>query len=274
MTITDYYVATDAMGSVTAILDDEGNVLERRSYDAFGEMTCMTPDGTPVAESPTSVDVGFQGQIRDAVSGLYQMGFRWHSPILGRWLSRDPIGLEGGGNLTAFVQNAPQIRADSMGLLDSATLSAPQLAEAGMTAKEISSIANISLAAALAAVSEATIKNMVNNFKNKSKGKDPCERAKDALRQAQKSLDTLDRLVTEHERYVANPSSYPKYDPKVVERMRGIENVKREWRDQIKKQLSQRSNTAKCVEILEEFMYQMCKCLHDPTTWFRSTWFR
>ena len=85
MTITDYYVTTDAMGSVTAILDDEGNVLERRSYDAFGEMTCMTPDGTPVAESPTGLDVGFQGQIRDEGNGLYQMGFRWYNPTIGRW---------------------------------------------------------------------------------------------------------------------------------------------------------------------------------------------
>lgn len=47
MTITNYYVASDAMGSTTSILDEEGTVLERRSYDAFGEMNCMTPDGTP-----------------------------------------------------------------------------------------------------------------------------------------------------------------------------------------------------------------------------------
>ncbi len=116
MTITDYYVATDTMGSVTAILDDEGNVLERRSYDAFGEMTCMTPDGTPVAESPTEVDVGFQGQIRDEFTGLYQMGYRWHNPMLGRWLSRDPIGILGGENVVAFVHNRPTNLSDSRGL--------------------------------------------------------------------------------------------------------------------------------------------------------------
>lgn len=116
MTITDYYVATDAMGSATAILDDEGNVLERRSYDAFGEMTCMTPDGTPVAESPTEVDVGSQGQVRDQVTGLYQMGFRWLNPNLGRWLSRDPIGLEGGRNLLMFAENNPVTKSDDFGL--------------------------------------------------------------------------------------------------------------------------------------------------------------
>jgi RHS repeat-associated protein len=117
MPVTDYYLTTDAMGSVTAILDEDGNVLERRSYDAFGEMTCMTPDGTPVAEGPTGVDVGFQGQIRDNVIDLCQMGFRWYNPALGRWMSRDPIGLLGGVNLCSFVINNPMKWDDSMGLL-------------------------------------------------------------------------------------------------------------------------------------------------------------
>jgi RHS repeat-associated protein len=104
------------MGSVTAILDDEGNVIEHRNYDAFGAMTCMTPDGTSVATSPTSVDVGFQGQIRDAVSGLYQMGFRWYNPSLGRWLSRDPIGLNGGSNFYVYAENMANNLSDSSGL--------------------------------------------------------------------------------------------------------------------------------------------------------------
>ena len=116
MPITDYYVASDAMGSVTAILDEDGNVLERRSYDAFGEMTCITPDGTPVTESTTGVDVGFQGQIRDDVTSLYQMGYRWYNPVLGRWLSRDPIGLSGGTNLACYASNNSPNFADSLGL--------------------------------------------------------------------------------------------------------------------------------------------------------------
>ena len=41
MPTADYYVTSDAMGSATAILDEDGNVLERRTYDAFGEMTCL-----------------------------------------------------------------------------------------------------------------------------------------------------------------------------------------------------------------------------------------
>ena len=116
MPITNYYVATDAMNSITAILDEDGNVLERRSYAAFGEMTCMLPDGTPVAVSPTGVDVGFQGQVRDDFTGLYQMGYRWYNPMLGRWLSRDPIGLKGGDSATYFCVNNPSSNIDVVGL--------------------------------------------------------------------------------------------------------------------------------------------------------------
>jgi RHS repeat-associated protein len=116
MPIKKFYVASDAMGSVTAILDEEGNVLERRSYDAFGEMTSMSPDGTPVATSHTGVDVGFQGQVREEVTGHYQMGYRWFTPCLGRWLSRDPIGLMGSLNSYASLLNNPSSLDDASGL--------------------------------------------------------------------------------------------------------------------------------------------------------------
>lgn len=116
MPITNYYVASDAMGSTTSILDEEGSLLERRSYEAFGEMNFMTSDGLPVATSPTEVDVGFQGQIRDEVNCLYQMGFRWYNPALGRWISCDPIGLNGGLNLLTAFANSPLSNNDLIGM--------------------------------------------------------------------------------------------------------------------------------------------------------------
>ncbi len=116
MQTTTYYLSYDAMGNVMAILDEDGNILERRIYDAFGEMNCLLPDGKTVATSPTGIDVGFQGQIRDEATGLYQMEHRHYSPSLGRWLSRDPIGLSGGTNAYDFTGNAPTCRNDPRGL--------------------------------------------------------------------------------------------------------------------------------------------------------------
>jgi RHS repeat-associated protein len=104
------------MGSVTSVLSSTGEVLERRTYDAFGQLTCMLPDGTPVATSPTGLKVGFHGQLLDQFTGMYQMGYRWYSPVLGRWVSRDPIGLIGGYNLLNFVGNCPHMFNDTIGL--------------------------------------------------------------------------------------------------------------------------------------------------------------
>ena len=43
-------------------------------------------------------------------------GYRYYSPTLGRWLSRDPIGETGGLNLFGFVNNSPVSRWDRLGL--------------------------------------------------------------------------------------------------------------------------------------------------------------
>jgi len=43
-------------------------------------------------------------------------GFRYYSPELGRWCSRDPIGTSGGRNLLAFTENNPVSSLDARGL--------------------------------------------------------------------------------------------------------------------------------------------------------------
>jgi RHS repeat-associated protein len=116
MAATSYYVTSDALGSVTGILDEEGNVIERRSYDAFGEMNCTLPGSIHSVESSTEVDVGFQGQTKDEVTRLYQLGFRWINTTIGRWITRDPLELKGGINNYVFNLNAPSTYEDPFGL--------------------------------------------------------------------------------------------------------------------------------------------------------------
>ena len=41
----------------------------------------------------------------------------FYNPIVGRWLSRDPIGEEGGQNLYGFVANTPINAVDQLGLV-------------------------------------------------------------------------------------------------------------------------------------------------------------
>jgi RHS repeat-associated protein len=59
----------------------------------------------------------FQGREYSTVTGLYNFRARWYAPTIGRWLSKDPIGLEGGLNLYAFCGNNAVNFMDPMGLL-------------------------------------------------------------------------------------------------------------------------------------------------------------
>ena len=58
----------------------------------------------------------FHGEFIDEDSGLYNYGFRFYNPSLGRWLSRDPKGEEGGLNFYAMVKNNSINIVDFLGL--------------------------------------------------------------------------------------------------------------------------------------------------------------
>ena len=109
------YVLMDYF-SPAAITDDSGNVTERYAFSAFGVRSIMAPDFSPRGTSECDCEFGFQGQFLDAESGFYDYGYRYYSPALGRWLSKDPIGEEGGLNLYTFAGNNGVNAVDFFGL--------------------------------------------------------------------------------------------------------------------------------------------------------------
>lgn len=46
----------------------------------------------------------FQGQYYDEESGLHYNRFRYYDPEIGRFVSQDPIGLQGGMNLFEYAR--------------------------------------------------------------------------------------------------------------------------------------------------------------------------
>jgi len=79
-------------------------------YDAFGNVT---------SESNPTVDSLFLFTARpfDADTGLQNNLNRWYDASVGRWLSEDPIGFNGGdGNLYRYVGNCPTVSRDAVGL--------------------------------------------------------------------------------------------------------------------------------------------------------------
>ncbi|WP_437962692.1 RHS repeat-associated core domain-containing protein (plasmid) [Sorangium sp. So ce119] len=85
------YVHVDHLGSVDALTDEDGDVVERRSYDAFGQR--RNPAwGEPAPASFTSKTTqGFTGHESDDELGLVNMKGRMYDPRIGRFLTTDPI---------------------------------------------------------------------------------------------------------------------------------------------------------------------------------------
>lgn len=64
---------------------------------------------------------GGAGYYSDGAAGMALATFRWYSPQLSRWASRDPIRFVGGDNLYRYVNSQPVNLRDPLGLADSVT---------------------------------------------------------------------------------------------------------------------------------------------------------
>ena len=102
--------------SPAAIADEAGEVTERYQFNAFGLRTILNPDYTIRTDSECGMEFGFQGQFEDTETGWLNYGYRYYLPELGRWTSKDPIGIDGGLNLYIFVNNIPLRAVDHLGL--------------------------------------------------------------------------------------------------------------------------------------------------------------
>lgn len=108
----EQYLFAGKDGSIRAVLDDDGNLLERYDYTAFGETTVTAAPG----RARTGNRFGFQGHVFDEATGFYQMRARYYAPGWGRFITPDPLGVFGGANLYAFARNRPADLWDPFGL--------------------------------------------------------------------------------------------------------------------------------------------------------------
>lgn len=81
------YYATDALHSVTVVMDEKGNVVEKTYYAPYGEVLNRALRDAP----------GYGGHEEDAATGLVYMEQRYYDPVVGRFLSVDPIEAQGNG---------------------------------------------------------------------------------------------------------------------------------------------------------------------------------
>ena len=109
------YVLKDYLDPV-AIINSDADVLERYGYDVFGPVTFMDADFSTISVSAYNWNFLFHAEFMESDTGLYDYGYRYYQPQLGRWISRDPIGEEGGFNFYEFGGNNPISALDFLGL--------------------------------------------------------------------------------------------------------------------------------------------------------------
>jgi RHS repeat-associated protein len=96
----------DGLGSTVALLSSSGGIATTYNYDAYGNVT--------VGGAASANPLQYAGRENDG-TGLYYNRARYYSPLFGRFVSADPIGLQGGTNLYAYVQGNPVSYVDPFG---------------------------------------------------------------------------------------------------------------------------------------------------------------
>ncbi len=120
----NYYLLQDTLYRAAALTNSSGNVVEAYDCDAYGNtliFTAADPSGNWWGASAAQSDYGandiiYCGYRLDPETENYYVRNRYYSPVLGRWLTRDPIGYQGGINLYEYVGSAPVGNVDSTGM--------------------------------------------------------------------------------------------------------------------------------------------------------------
>jgi len=90
----EHYLHKNHQGSVLAITDQNGDVVERRYYDAFGDIkSYIGQAGAQYAQwiaYNAVTDLGFTGHKTLVAAGVIHMGGRVYDATIGRFLSADP----------------------------------------------------------------------------------------------------------------------------------------------------------------------------------------
>jgi RHS repeat-associated protein len=115
------YFHTDPSGMPEELSDSRGHIRWRAAYKTWGNTQlesweAVGLDGRPAEFQrsevrpanealPIEQNLRFQGQYLDRDTGLHYNTFRYYDPDIGRFISPDPIGLNGGANLYSYAPN-------------------------------------------------------------------------------------------------------------------------------------------------------------------------
>jgi RHS repeat-associated protein len=100
------YYHLDAHGHVRFLLNGNGEVIEKYTYDAFGQPKIMDGNGGETTTTSYENRFLFTGREYLPALGLYDYRHRVYHPGLGRFLQIDPLGLQIEGAKLSAQQTA------------------------------------------------------------------------------------------------------------------------------------------------------------------------
>ncbi len=96
----------DHLGTPQELTDYEGKVAWSAQYKAWGQAKEAISEAAYKAGMRNPIR--FQGQYLDEETGLHYNRHRYYDPLIGRFVSKDPIGLLGGFNTHTYAPNPVQ----------------------------------------------------------------------------------------------------------------------------------------------------------------------
>jgi len=109
-----YYIHNDHLGTPQKLSNNTGAVVWSADYDPYGNATVN--EDVDNNGSRVTFNLRFPGQYYDGETGLHYNYFRYYDPQTGRYITSDPIGLQGGLNTYGYVGGNPANRYDAKGL--------------------------------------------------------------------------------------------------------------------------------------------------------------
>lgn len=109
--VEDLYYMHDALKNTIALFGIQAGRRALYEFGPYGAIIKM--EGNAAEENPFR----FSSEYYDDELGLVYYNYRYYNPQQGTWLSREPVGEQGGNNLYGMVNNRISSRVDYLGLI-------------------------------------------------------------------------------------------------------------------------------------------------------------
>jgi RHS repeat-associated protein len=111
-----YYLHRDKQYCVIGLTNASGAIVETYTYTPYGQRIVRDASfANPTTTSSYAQQVGHQGLLHDAETGLIYNRYRILEPVLGRWLQRDPLRYVDGMSVYEYVRSLPMGWLDPLG---------------------------------------------------------------------------------------------------------------------------------------------------------------